>query len=261
MTDEAAEQAPPAGATSVSEALSARLAGARGLAQTLGEGGGTNSMMAAIGGPRGLLESVIPVTVFSALYGITRDLQTSVVAALVPAVVLTLWRLAAREPLTQAVGGLVGIGIGAFVATRTGRAEDFFLPSLLKNLFFAALYGVSALVRWPLIGLLLGFFFGEGLAWRDVPARRRVYTQMTWLWSGMFGVRVAVQIPLYLAGLTAVLGGVNVALGLPLFAVTIWLSWLLLRRVPPVHVEDDDVVGVDEVTGMDDGAATGDAKG
>jgi hypothetical protein len=51
----------------------------------------------------------------------------------------------------------------------------------------------------------------------------------------MFGLRLAVQVPLYLAGQVAVLGAVNVGLGLPLFGIVVWLSWLILRRVPVAH--------------------------
>lgn len=191
------------------------------------------SLAASIGGVRGLLESVVPFTVFSVVYGFTEDLRTSIVWAVVPAVVLSVWRLVAREPLTQAVSGLVGIGIGAWVASRTGNASDFFLPNILKNAGFALVYAVSAIVRWPLIGLVLGPALGEMLAWRKDPPRLAAYVLVTWLWVVMFGIRLAVQIPLYLADQVTLLGTLNAfVLGLPLFGLTIWLSWLVLRRVP-----------------------------
>jgi hypothetical protein len=189
----------------------------------------------AFGGVRGVLEAVLPVTVFSVVYGITRDVTPSAVAALAPAVVLAVWRLVAREPLTQAVGGLVGVGIGAFIAVRTGQAETFFLPSIIKNAAYGAVYLVSILVRWPLIGAILGVVLGEGTHWRRVPPRMRAYVIATWLWVGLFGVRLLVQVPLYLADRVALLGAVNVGLGLPLFGLVVWGSWLVLRRVPVAY--------------------------
>ena len=98
-----------------------------------------------------------------------------------------------------------------------------------------------------MIGVLLGFVLGEGTAWRQDPVRRRVYTQASWIWVGVFGLRVAVQLPLYLAGAVTALGIVNIPLGIPLFAAGAWLTWLLVKRVPttkrepaePVHVSDD----------------------
>ena len=203
-----------------------------GLAQAVQE---QFSFEKAFGGVRGVLEAVLPVTVFSVVYGITRDVTPSAVAALVPAVVLAVWRLVAREPLTQAIGGLMGVGIGAFIAVRTGQAETFFLPSIIKNAAYGAVYLVSILVRWPLIGAILGVVLGEGTHWRQVPPRMRAYVVATWLWVGLFGVRLLVQVPLYLADRVALLGAVNVGLGLPLFGLVVWGSWLVLRRVPVAY--------------------------
>ncbi len=192
------------------------------------------SMAASIGGAWGLAESVVPLTVFSVVYGFSRDLRWSLVAALVPSTAMAVRRLLLRQPLTQALSGLFGVGLGAFLAVRSGRAEDFFLPSILKNTGFAAAYAVSALVRWPVVGLMIGPVLGEWWAWREVPERRRAYARVTWLWVGVFVLRLAVQVPLYLAGEAAVLGAANVPLGLPLFGLAVWLSWLMLRRVPVV---------------------------
>jgi len=203
-----------------------------GLAQAVGE---QFSVQNSIGGVRGLLESVIPITVFSLLYGIDHDLKRACVAALVPSAGFALWRVYRREPLTQAVSGVLGVGIGAFLALRTGRSENFFLPSILKNAGFALAYALSVLLRWPAIGVVLGFALGEVTHWRQVPARMRAYQLATWLWVGMFLVRVMVQVPLFLAGQTTTLGFLSVPLGLPLFGLTIYLTWLVVRRVPVAH--------------------------
>jgi hypothetical protein len=196
---------------------------------------GQFSMAASIGGAWGLAESVVPLTVFSVVYGFSRDLRWSLVAALVPSTALAVRRLLLRQPLTQALSGLFGVGLGALLAVRTGRAENFFLPSILKNVGFTAAYAVSAMVRWPVVGVMIGPVLGEWWAWRDVPDRRRAYTRVTWLWVGVFALRLAVQVPLYLTGQAAVLGAANVPLGLPLFGLAVWLSWLMLRRVPVVE--------------------------
>src|SRR3954467_13904000 len=126
------------------------------------------SLQATIGGPRGLAESILPMTVFSVVWAFTHDVPRSVLAALVPPVLLAGWRLVAREPLTQAVSGVLGIALGAGIALYTGPPQGFFIPGILKNVGFGAVYAISALVRWPLIGVLLGFTLGEDLNWRRV---------------------------------------------------------------------------------------------
>lgn len=209
---------------------------AGGLAQAIGE---QFSMQASVGGVRGMLEAVLPLTIFSVAYAIGHDLRWSLALAIVPSVLLAGWRLAAREPLTQAVSGLIGIGIGAWLAVRTGRAENVFLPSIIKNAAYGLAYALSVVVRWPLVGVLLGLMLGEGTSWRQVPARARAYAWSTWIWAGMFGVRLAVQVPLWIAGAVTVLALVNIALGLPLFGLAVWLTWYLVRRVPVARPPDE----------------------
>jgi len=199
------------------------------------------SLQATIGGPRGLAESILPMTVFSVVWAFTHDVPRSVLAALLPAVIFAVWRIVAREPLTQAVSGALGIALGAGIALYTGRAQDFFLPGILKNVGFGAVYAISALVRWPLVGVLLGFTLGEDLHWRRVRPRMRVYQQATWIWVAVFALRAVVQGWLYSTGQATALGFVNVLLGLPLFGLAVGLTWLLVRRVPTAKPAEQPV--------------------
>jgi hypothetical protein len=231
---------------SIRALLRERLEGHQASAQAMAGQGKPPPVLDLVGGPVGLVETVVPVAVFSTVYGVTTDLRTSLVAAIVPAVVVSVWRLSRRESLTTALSGLFAVGIGAFIASRTGRASDFFWPSVIKNAAYGLAYGGSAVVGWPLIGLLLGYLLGEGTAWRRVPARKRAYQIATWLWCGMFMLRVVIQTPLLLADKTVLLGAVNIFLGLPLFFLTIWATWMVVRRVPVVH---QDPAGEAELEG------------
>lgn len=190
------------------------------------------SMAEALGGPRGLAEAALPGVVFVVVYSVVRQLEPAIWAAVGLALGLAVLRLARRESMQQALSGLVGVAVCAFVATRTGRAEDFYLPGLWINAGYAAGYAVSILVRWPLLGLFVGPLFGEGLAWRHDPPRLRAYQLASGIWVAVFLLRLVVQWPLYEAGMVAALGIARVAMGLPLFGLAIYLSWLVLRRVP-----------------------------
>ncbi len=185
----------------------------------------------ALGGAHGLADSSLPGLAFVLGYTISgSDLQTAIVAAVGVAVVMTAVRIARRETLQFAFAGLVGVAIAAFIAERTGRAEDFFLPGLLLNAGYALAYAISIWIRWPLIGVLAGPLVGEGMEWRKDSDRVAVYTKASWIWVGVFALRLAVQLPLYLAGAVVALGIAKAAMGVPIFIVAIWLTYLVLRQ-------------------------------
>ena len=190
------------------------------------------SVSEAVGGPRGLAEAGIPGVFFVIVYTVVGRLQPALWAAIGVAGLLAAVRLARRESVRQAVSGLVVVAVCAFVAARSGQAEDFYLPGLWINAGYATVYSLTIAVRWPIIGVFVGPLLGEGLAWRRDPARLRAYQWTTLLWVIMFLLRITVQWPLYAAGLVAPLGAARLAMGLPLFALTAYLSWLILRRVP-----------------------------
>lgn len=190
----------------------------------------------AVGGPLGMLESAVPAVAFIVTYTVTgQDTNTSAMVAVGLALVLTVARLLRRQSPQQALSGLVGVGFAAFIATRSGKAEDFFLPGLLLNAFNVAVLLASVAVRWPLIGVIVTKLDGEDNAWRHDPRRARAFRRATYLWVGVFAARLLVQLPMYLAGAVVVLGVFRTAMGLPLFALGLWLTWLLVRgvRAPP----------------------------
>lgn len=52
---------------------------------------------------------------------------------------------------------------------------------------------------------------------------------LSWLWAGVFALRLAVEVPLWWMGQVAQLGVAKLILGVPLFALAAWLSWLGIR--------------------------------
>jgi hypothetical protein len=193
------------------------------------------SLLAAVGGGRGALETSLPGLVFVTVFAIWHDLRVGAVIAGALGVVLLTIRIVRKETTQYAIGGFVGVVIAGLFAVSTGKAANYFLPSILKNLGFALLYLVSVIVRWPLLGVLLGPLLKENFAWRKHDARRRAYARATLIWTAMFALRLAVMLPLYLLDNTVGLGIAGVVLSWPLFAVVAWSTWLVIRRVPPVQ--------------------------
>lgn len=187
----------------------------------------------AVGGPLGMAETALPAVAYVVAYTASGQ-ETNVAAgvALGLALVLAAIRLVKRESPRHALSGLLGVALAAFIAARSGKAENFFLPGLLLNLAYGSAFVISIAVRWPLVGVIVGQLDGEHRGWRDDPARYRSFARASWLWAGLFALRLAVQLPLYLASAVVALGIARTAMGVPLFALGIWLTWLLVRRMP-----------------------------
>jgi len=190
------------------------------------------SVFAAFGGRRGLAEVGLPSILFVIVYGVTRNLSGAIWAAVAVAAVLSTVRLVKRDTLQHALGGLGGVLVCAAVAHFSGQAKGFYLPGVLLNIGEAILFSVSALVRFPIVGVVLGPVTGEMMAWRAHPARMRAFTQATWLLAAMFVLRVCVEVPLYLGGQVDSLGVAKIILGYPLYLAVAYCCWQIIRKAP-----------------------------
>lgn len=192
-------------------------------------------LVRAIGGWRGLFDSGVPAGVFVVTYLASgsvageNNLGLALWLALGAGVIVAVWRLVRRESLQQILAGFVGLGVSAFVASRTGRAEDFFLPGIAINLAYGTAFLVSILLRWPLLGIVIGFLTGEGVSWRRDRQLRRAYAAASWIWVGVFGIRLLIQVPLYLAGAVGPLGVARIILGWPLFLAAAYVTYRVLK--------------------------------
>ena len=221
----------PDDAPSIKDALSAAARKA-GIGQvTPGEMPTAASLLRAVGGVRGLVEAIAPGAIFLVVYTITNDVAPSVLIPVAVGVLFVIARAIARTTMTSAIAGLIGIAISAAFALMTGRAADNFVPGLIVNVGSLVVLLVSLAVRWPLIGLIVGVLTGGGVEWRRDNAKRRMLTLVTWLWAGFFALRLGVQVPLYFANLPEWQAVSKLVMGVPLYAVMLWVSWLMVRAV------------------------------
>ncbi|MFD2081134.1 Protein of unknown function [Actinopolymorpha cephalotaxi] len=195
------------------------------------------SLLRVFGGWNGLLDAGLPGLAFVATFTITgQQLRPALMVAIGVGVVFAAVRLVRRDPLQNVVGGFFGVAIAALIANATGKAADFYLPGLFINAAYAIGYLVANLVRWPLIGVVVGLAAGWGTAWRDDPVLLRAFTRAGWLWSGFFLLKLAVQLPLYLADQVVALGVARVVMGWPLWLVLLWLTYVVVKgSVPQEH--------------------------
>lgn len=188
-----------------------------------------SALLSAMGGIRGLVESIVPGLGFLVVYTITGNLFWSVAAPVTLAVLFVIIRVASRQPWTSAAVGVLGVGLSAGVALFTGQAKDNFLLGFGINAVFLVALLISFAVRWPLIGVIASLITGEGQTWREDKAKVRVAVIATILWCGLFAIRLGVEVPLYLADNTQALATLKLILGVPLYALTLWVTWLLVR--------------------------------
>lgn len=189
----------------------------------------TPTLMEQMGGVAGIVASTIPVVVF-VVVNVLGSLQPALIAAIVAGVAVFAYRVARRQPLQPAVSGLLGVGVAAFIAARTGEARGFYLPGLITSAAFALAFLVSVLVRWPLAGVVWHGINGHGHAWRRDPRLLRAYTWASLLWTAVFASRVVLQGFLYYRNEETWLGVARLLMGYPLVGLALLGTVWAVRR-------------------------------
>ena len=190
------------------------------------------SLLASLGGWVGIIESAVPPTAFLVIFPVWQNTLLAVAVAGSLSLISIIKQLVQRKPVTQAIAGALLTGISAWLALATpGGAKDYYIPGFITNASYGSVLLLSILIRFPLIGILVGFFKGWGLGWRKNRGLMTRFDLVTGLWVGLFGLRLAVELPLFFAGNVQALGIAKLILGTPVYALCIWFTWLASRSV------------------------------
>lgn len=190
---------------------------------------GMPTLLEQMGGVSGIVASSIPVAVF-VVANLLFELRPALIAAVVAGVLIAGWRIARKQRLQPAVSGLLGVGLAAFIAYRTGEARGFYLPGLIYSAVFTIAFLGSVLVRWPLAGVIWHGINGHGHGWRQDPRLLRAYTFASLLWTAVFAARLVVQGLLYNADEETWLGVARLAMGYPLVGIALLGTVWAVRR-------------------------------
>ncbi|WP_236796443.1 DUF3159 domain-containing protein [Amycolatopsis sp. GM8] len=195
------------------------------------------SLASVLGGRNGAIDASLPPLAFVLGWLFTgNSIAWGSVAAIATAVVVGVFRLVRGDKARAVVVSLAAVIVAALIALHTGRAQDFFLIQLLSNVASALLWAASVVVRWPLLGVVVGLLLGQKTKWRKDPALLRAYSWASLTWSCQYLLRVAVYLPLWWAGQLVALGVTRTVLTWPLQALTIAVSgWVLYRLLPDDH--------------------------
>ena len=186
------------------------------------------AMLAQMGGVSGLIYSALPVAVLvpvSTAFG----LLPAILAALVVAGAVLVWRLIRHDSMQPAIAGFVGVGISALIAWLVGASKGYFLLGIWTSLFWAVVFGISVVVRRPIVGYIWSWVNGHDRAWREIRKAVLAFDAATLVWVAVFGARFLVQHHLYDADKTGWLGVARIAMGWPLTAVAALVTYLAIR--------------------------------
>ena len=211
-----------------------------GVLATIGDSGDF-SVIDAIGGARGVLESMLPGVVFVMLFIITSNLHLTIAVSAVLAALQVIVRLIQRQSVIGALSGLLAVGICLIWAWKSHEARNYYMFGFVTNSFYIVLLSASLLVRIPGLGFVIEFIrtlptenFRAWLSdWRSDKDLTRAYTAITALWICVFSLRLLVQIPLYVTDHVGLLGTARLLMGIPFWALAIWASYLIVAT--PMH--------------------------
>ena len=203
-----------------------------------------HQLSASLGGARGMLEGAAPFVAFTIVWLLVGRLYPALGAALAAAVVLGVVRLIQRQSLRYVAQAVVPTAIAALVASRTGRAEDVFLPGILYNGALAVVSVVSIAVRAPLVGFIVGGATGDPTGWLRDRGMVRMTSRLTAVLAVPYLLRFVVQLPLFLAGNVVALAVAKIALGWPLLLGVVFVIGVMLSKGrTPIEPAREPTVG------------------
>ncbi|SNS24831.1 Protein of unknown function [Rhodococcoides kyotonense] len=188
------------------------------------------TVLEQMGGLSGLVSSTLPVIVFVPVNSIFDSLTAAIWTALAVALGVMIWRLVKRTPIQPAISGFFGVGICAFIAYRTGDAKGYFLFGIYTSLLYGAVFVLSIVARWPLVGVAWGYLNGTGTTWRTNRRSVYAYDIATFAWALVFAARYVVQSQLYDSDHTGWLAIARIAMGWPLTGVALLVTFWAVRR-------------------------------
>ncbi|KMO72802.1 hypothetical protein BST22_21385 [Mycolicibacterium chubuense] len=189
------------------------------------------TLLERMGGVSGLVYASIPPVAYVIVNTIA-GLVPAIVVAIGASVGLILLRVLRREPIQPAVSGLLGVAVASLIAIYTGSAEGYFLPGIWVSLVLAVVFSASLVVRRPLVGVIWNALTsaGERTAWHTDRSTLRAFDVATAAFAAVFAARYVVQDWLYDAGSVGGLAFARIAMGYPLLALALLVTYWAVRR-------------------------------
>jgi len=185
-----------------------------------------------MGGARGSLEATIPTVVFVVVWTATHDFRLALGVSVGAVALLLVLRMLQGQSPKFVLSSVFALALAAFFVHRSGRAQDAYLPGILYSAALGSLTLLSVVVRWPLLGFVVGVAEDpeDPLAWHRDRGIVRVCQRLTMVLVGLYVIRLAIMLPLYWAGEVAALSVAKIVLSWPLYLLGVTLMGVLLVR-------------------------------
>ncbi|HXD25723.1 MAG TPA: DUF3159 domain-containing protein [Propionibacteriaceae bacterium] len=184
----------------------------------------------SLGGARGMIESALPFIAFTIAWVVARQLYPAIAAAVGTAILLAVIRLVQRQSIKYVVQAVIPTAIAVLIATRTGRAQDVFLPGILYNGVLAVISLLTVAIRKPLVGFIIGAAVGDPVGWTRDRGLVKMTSKLTLVLAVPYVARFVIQLPLFLAGQVVLLGIAKVVLGWPMLIGALTVIGLMLSK-------------------------------
>jgi prepilin signal peptidase PulO-like enzyme (type II secretory pathway) len=192
-------------------------------------------------GRNSLLDALLPLLIFvlaNALFGS----QIAIWAALGASLIFTVLRLVKHQPAKYALGGMGTTLLAAGLAFLSGRAETYFLPSLVNGAVMVILLLVSLIVKRPAVAFTSYLTRRWPLDWYWHPRIRPAYSQVTAIWVIYSLAKLLIQLILFQRGAVDSLAMFNLVSGWPALIVLLIASYLYglyrLKKLQGPSVEE-----------------------
>ncbi|WP_319467741.1 DUF3159 domain-containing protein [uncultured Trichococcus sp.] len=186
-------------------------------------------------------DALLPPLLFAVVNG-RYQLTVAGILAIALALLLGLIRLARKQPLRYAMGGLLGVMLATGIAYFSNNAANYYLPKLVTSALLVMAALVSLVMGKPMAALTSHLTRGWDLEWYWRKDVKPAYQEVTVLWLLFFLMRLVLQLILFRRGDVAELAWTNTLLGLPFTLAGLILSYLYgiwrLRNLKGPSVEE-----------------------
>jgi hypothetical protein len=171
------------------------------------------------------IDALLPAISF-ALASNFMDIIKASVLAIVISIGLLIRRILLKNSIKYSFWGLVIVLVAAAFALISGKAENYYLPSVISNFSIFIISIISIIIKKPLAAISSHLTRGWIFKWYERDDVYPAYKEVTVIWSIFFLIRFLIQLRFYLIGDIVQIGILNLMLSLPFTIIVLVISYI-----------------------------------